>query len=69
VLLLQAVAVYVPPISTAFLRTVPLTAADLGVALGAGLLLFAAIEGEKWVLRRRGEPAAAVLPAGQERLA
>jgi Ca2+-transporting ATPase len=69
VLLLQAVAVYVPPISTAFLRTVPLTAADLGVALGAGLLLFGAIEGEKWVLRRRGEPAAAVLPAGQERLA
>jgi Ca2+-transporting ATPase len=69
VLLLQAVALYVPPISTAFLRTVPLTAADLGVAFGAGLLLFAAIEAEKWFLRRRVgpvvQPASIVQTAGE----
>jgi hypothetical protein len=42
-----------PPLSTAFLRTVPLTAQDLGITLAAGLLLFAAIELEKWIARRR----------------
>jgi hypothetical protein len=46
------VAVYVLPISSAFLRTLPLMAVDLGVMLAAGVLLFAAIEVEKWILRQ-----------------
>ncbi|MFN8465278.1 MAG: cation-translocating P-type ATPase [Caldilineaceae bacterium] len=49
---LQFAAVYVPPLSSVFLRTVPLTAQDLGITVAAGLILFAAIELEKWILRR-----------------
>ena len=52
VVALQLAAVYVPPLSTAFLRTVPLTAQDLGITVAAGLILFAAIELEKWIIRR-----------------
>ena len=52
VVALQFAAVYVPPLSTAFLRTVPLTAQDLGITVAAGLILFAAIELEKWIIRR-----------------
>ena len=52
VAVLQFAAVYVPPLSTAFLRTVPLTAQDLGITVAAGLILFCAIEFEKWILRR-----------------
>jgi hypothetical protein len=36
-----------------FLRTLPLTAFDLGITVVAGLVLFAAIELEKWIARRR----------------
>ena len=53
VVALQFAAVYVPPLSSAFLRTVPLTAQDLGITVAAGLILFAAIELEKWIIRRR----------------
>jgi Ca2+-transporting ATPase len=56
---LQLIAIYVPPLSTAFLRTVPLTAQDLGITLVAGILLFAAIELEKWIARRRTSTARA----------
>jgi Ca2+-transporting ATPase len=52
VLLLQLAAVYLPPLSTLFLRTVPLAPFDLAVALVAGLILFCAIEFEKALLRR-----------------
>jgi P-type Ca2+ transporter type 2C len=49
---LQFAAVYVPPLSSVFLRTVPLTAQDLGITVAAGLILFVAIEFEKWIIRR-----------------
>ena len=52
VVALQLAAVYVPPLSTAFLRTVPLTVQDLGITVAAGLILFAAVELEKWIIRR-----------------
>jgi Ca2+-transporting ATPase len=60
VVALQLVAIYVPLVATTFLRTVPLTLADLGITLAAGLLLFAAIELEKWIARRRTPHAAPV---------
>ena len=65
VVILQLLAIYVPPLSTTFLVTVPLSWLDLAVATGAGLLLFAAIELEKLVIRRRRKPqpaSAASLP-------
>ena len=51
--------------------TAPLvTITDLGVTLAAGVLLFAAIEVEKWILRRRKEPVVVeTVAAGRERLA
>ena len=52
VVALQFAAVYVAPLSSVFLRTVPLTAQDLGITVAAGLILFTAIEFEKWILRR-----------------
>jgi Ca2+-transporting ATPase len=52
VVALQLIAIYVPPISSIFLRTLPLTAIDLGITVAAGLLLFVAIELEKWIARR-----------------
>jgi Ca2+-transporting ATPase len=60
VVALQLLAIYVPPISTVFLRTAPLTAADLAITVGVGLLLFVTIELEKWIGRRRQKPQAAV---------
>lgn len=69
VVVLQLAAIYVPPISSVFLRTLPLTLTDMGIALAAGLLLFAAIELEKWVLRRRTNSEHSGLLTGQERLA
>jgi Ca2+-transporting ATPase len=60
VLLLQLAAIYLPPLSTVFLNTLPLTPFDLAVALGTGIFLFAAIEVEK-LIRRKRNPAPLVL--------
>ncbi len=53
VFVLLAVALYAPVVSTVFLRVQPITAAEWGVALGAGLLLFVIIEAEKALRGRR----------------
>ncbi|MBK8049208.1 MAG: cation-transporting P-type ATPase [Anaerolineales bacterium] len=58
VVVLQLIAIYVPPISTAFLNTVPLDGVDMAIAVGAGVVLFGAIEVEKWFMRRRQQPVA-----------
>jgi Ca2+-transporting ATPase len=48
---LQLLVVYLPPLQ-AFLGTQPLGALDLAVALGAGLLVYAAIEAQKLLASR-----------------
>jgi Ca2+-transporting ATPase len=62
VVALQLLAIYVPPISSEFLRTVPLTPFDLAVTVGVGFILFAAIELEKWIGRRQKLHAADASP-------
>jgi Ca2+-transporting ATPase len=52
---LQLAVVYVPPLNAVF-DTVPLTAGQLAGAVGAALVVFAAVEGEKWWRRRAAEP-------------
>lgn len=49
--LLQAAAVYAPPLR-ALLKTTPLTAAEAGWAFAASTLVFWAVEAEKWLKRR-----------------
>jgi Ca2+-transporting ATPase len=53
---LQLAVVYVPALNVVF-KTVPLTAAQLGAAVGAAAVIFAVVETEKWLRRR--QPAAA----------
>jgi Ca2+-transporting ATPase len=51
---LQVGILYIPALRPVF-RTVPLTAGELGLCLLLSLVVFVAVEVEKWVLRRRGE--------------
>ena len=50
---LQLAVVYVPALNTVF-RTTPLSAAELGVCLMSGVIVFGVVEIEKWVRRRLG---------------
>ena len=54
---LQLAVIYVPVLQS-FFGTQALTALDLVLGLGLSALLFAAIEGEKWLIRRRSRHAA-----------
>jgi Ca2+-transporting ATPase len=49
--LAQIAVVYVPPLNAVF-KTVPLTGGQLGAAMGAGVMIFAVVECEKWLRRR-----------------
>jgi len=49
---LQLLVVYWSPLQAMF-DTTPLTLVDLVISIAAGVVVFAAIEGEKWWLRRR----------------
>jgi P-type Ca2+ transporter type 2C len=56
---LQLAIIYVPALNALF-RTEPLDAVELTVCLGASSMVFFAVEGEKWLVRRGrlyGEPA------------
>jgi P-type Ca2+ transporter type 2C len=53
VVCLQVAAVYAPFISTDLLRVQPLGATEWLLAIGAGVAMLLATEGEKWWLRRR----------------
>jgi Ca2+-transporting ATPase len=48
---LQLAVVYVPALNVVF-RTVPLTPAQLGIAVGAAGVILAVVELEKWARRR-----------------
>jgi Ca2+-transporting ATPase len=61
VLALQVAVLYVPFLQSVF-TTQALSAADLGVCLAAGLVVFGVLEAEKWWLRPRGQR---TLPTGQ----
>jgi Ca2+-transporting ATPase len=50
--LLQMGTIYLPPLNAVF-RTAPLTPLELIAALGISAVPFLAVEGEKWVMRRR----------------
>jgi P-type Ca2+ transporter type 2C len=50
---LQLLVLYWSPLQAMF-DTMPLTLLDLGICLAAAVLVFGAIEAEKWWLRRRG---------------
>ncbi len=50
--LLQLVSIYVPFMNAIF-RTAPLSASELALTLGIGSVVFWAVEGEKWLRRRR----------------
>jgi Ca2+-transporting ATPase len=52
VLILQLAVIYIPPMA-AFFNVIPLGMVDLGIAFGAGILVFAGIEIEKKVLQSR----------------
>jgi Ca2+-transporting ATPase len=51
---LQVGILYIPALRPVF-KTVPLTASELGLCLLLSLVVFVAVEVEKWVLRRRGD--------------
>jgi Ca2+-transporting ATPase len=58
-LALQLAVLYVPTLNPIF-KTAPLTAAELAFCLALSSVVFLAVEGEKWLLRRGrlyGEPA------------
>jgi Ca2+-transporting ATPase len=57
---LQLAAIYVPILNGVF-KTEPLSAVELGVALGASSAVFLAVEGEKWLKRKAGWRNALVL--------
>lgn len=61
-LLLQTAVIYTPFLQTVF-GTHPLSFADLAICCGAGVLLFGAVETEKWVTRSRGEALKGEFPA------
>jgi P-type Ca2+ transporter type 2C len=50
--LLQLATIYVPALNAIF-KTTPLSAAELALTVGIASLLFWAVEGEKWLQRRR----------------
>jgi Ca2+-transporting ATPase len=50
--LLQMGTIYLPPLNAVF-RTAPLSAVELTAALGISAVPFLAVEGEKWLMRRR----------------
>jgi Ca2+-transporting ATPase len=50
--LLQLATIYVPALNGVF-KTAPLSLADLAWTLGAASVVFWAVEGEKWLKRRR----------------
>jgi Ca2+-transporting ATPase len=49
--LLQLAVIYLPWFNAVF-KTAPLTAVELGICCLLALTVFAAVEGEKWLLRR-----------------
>jgi P-type Ca2+ transporter type 2C len=67
---LQLAVIYVPPLNE-IMRTQPLTAAELALCVLLPGLVFLALEGEKWLMRRglihrgRGAGGLAVAPGGQ----
>jgi Ca2+-transporting ATPase len=49
---LQMATIYVPSLNEVF-KTVPLSPSELAMAVGIAAVVFAAVEGEKWLRRRR----------------
>jgi Ca2+-transporting ATPase len=49
---LQMATIYLTTLNGVF-KTVPLSVGELGMALGIAALVFVAVEGEKWLRRRR----------------
>jgi Ca2+-transporting ATPase len=52
-IVLQLAVIYLPGANAIF-ATEPLPARDLALAIGASLIVFVAVEIEKWVKRRKG---------------
>jgi len=50
IFVLQLIIIYVPALNPIF-NTTPLTAGDLAFAVGMALIVFVAVETEKWLVR------------------